>query len=146
MLEDCNRNPWVIQKIVYPQHTDHAGVMWHGTYLNWLEEARIDALAKAGLDYEKVSVEGYEIPVIELKIKYIYPLMHGNKVLLKSWVKRGKGPRWIFETAFIQEESKTSAIASVDLVLIKKINFTVIRKAPVFVSNAFDTLQKGANQ
>ena len=34
-----------------PQHTDHAGVLWHGYYLNWLEEARIDALSKVGIKY-----------------------------------------------------------------------------------------------
>ena len=26
---------WKIEKIVLPQHADHAGVMWHGTYFNW---------------------------------------------------------------------------------------------------------------
>ena len=25
---------WKIEKIVLPQHADHAGVMWHGTYFN----------------------------------------------------------------------------------------------------------------
>ena len=38
-------------KCVLPQHTDHAGVMWHGVYLNWLEEARIEALSQVGLTY-----------------------------------------------------------------------------------------------
>ena len=27
--------PWKLSKLVLPQHTDHAGVMWHGTYVNW---------------------------------------------------------------------------------------------------------------
>ena len=26
---------WTIEKIVLPQHVDHAGVMWHGKYFNW---------------------------------------------------------------------------------------------------------------
>ena len=64
-------NPWVLKKIVLPQHTDHAGVMWHGSYLNWLEEARVDALAKVGLSYSNLSQNGYEMPVVELNIKYI---------------------------------------------------------------------------
>ena len=34
--------PWVLQRRVLPQHTDHAGVMWHGAYLAWLEEARVE--------------------------------------------------------------------------------------------------------
>ncbi|MCZ0899091.1 acyl-CoA thioesterase, partial [Microcoleus sp. HI-ES] len=26
---------------VYPHHTDYSGVVWHGTYLAWREEARV---------------------------------------------------------------------------------------------------------
>ena len=42
---------WKIEKLVLPQHSDHAGVMWHGTYFDWLEEGRIHALSKAGINY-----------------------------------------------------------------------------------------------
>ena len=34
---------WLLERRVLPQHTDHAGVMWHGAYLAWLEEARVEA-------------------------------------------------------------------------------------------------------
>ena len=40
---------WKIEKIVLPQHADHAGVMWHGKYFNWLEESRINALSEVGI-------------------------------------------------------------------------------------------------
>ena len=42
---------WKIEKIVLPQHADHAGVMWHGKYFNWLEESRINALSEVGISY-----------------------------------------------------------------------------------------------
>ena len=42
-------NRWILTKTVLPQHTDHAGVMWHGSYLNFLEEGRIDALDKKNI-------------------------------------------------------------------------------------------------
>ena len=35
---------WEINKTVLPQHSDHAGVTWHGTYFNWLEEERFNDL------------------------------------------------------------------------------------------------------
>ena len=40
---------WKIKKIVLPQDADHAGVMWHGKYFNWLEESRINALSEVGI-------------------------------------------------------------------------------------------------
>ena len=28
--------PWTLEKQVLPQHIDYAGVIWHGSYVNWL--------------------------------------------------------------------------------------------------------------
>ena len=47
VTEQQHQRPWQIERTVLPQHTDHAGVMWHGSYLAWLEEARVDALRQA---------------------------------------------------------------------------------------------------
>ena len=54
-------NHWKLIKTVLPQHTDHAGVMWHGSYLNFLEEGRIDALDKVGLSYSRVSTFNFQL-------------------------------------------------------------------------------------
>ena len=63
------RNYWQLIKETLPQHTDHAGVLWHGYYLYWLEEARLDALSKAGLKYIDLIKDGYEMPVVSIDIK-----------------------------------------------------------------------------
>ena len=49
VIESVTRPPWQLHKRVLPQHTDHDGVMWHGAYVGWLEEARVEALAAVGL-------------------------------------------------------------------------------------------------
>ena len=69
MSKNNEKKAWSLKKIVLPQHTDHAGVMWHGEYLRWLEEARIDALALVGMPYSKMSSIGLEMPVISIEIK-----------------------------------------------------------------------------
>ena len=74
---------WKLIKTVLPQHTDHAGVMWHGSYLNFLEEGRIDALDQLGLSYSKLSEKGFEIPVISIQLRYKISFIHGEKVLLR---------------------------------------------------------------
>ena len=30
--QSVTTRPWRLRKRVLPQHTDHAGVMWHGAY------------------------------------------------------------------------------------------------------------------
>ena len=96
-------NPWILKKIVLPQNTDQSGVMWHGSYISWLEEARINALGEVGLSYAEMSSGGFEMPVVDLQIKYLVPLFHGECIFLKTWVYKGKGPRWVWETQFFKD-------------------------------------------
>ena len=49
---------WCCSKRVLPQHTDHAGVLWHGAYVAWLEEARVEALDQAGRAYAAPAATG----------------------------------------------------------------------------------------
>jgi acyl-CoA thioester hydrolase len=44
--------------------------MWHGAYVAWLEEGRVEALARVGLDYAELSSRGLEMPVVSLGIDY----------------------------------------------------------------------------
>ena len=81
MSSIINKKDWKLSKIVLPQHTDHAGVMWHGSYLNFLEEGRIDALKKVGMSYSSLSQAGFEIPVISVKIRYKISFIHGETIL-----------------------------------------------------------------
>ena len=71
-------NRWILTKTVLPQHTDHAGVLWHGSYLNFLEEGRIDALDKIGHSYSKLSEKGFEIPVVSIQLRYKISFIHGE--------------------------------------------------------------------
>ena len=145
MADSFSQSPWLLRKVVLPQHTDHAGVMWHGSYLTLLEEARINALSKVGLSYGDLSDEGYELPVVELQIKYLEPLFHGENLLLESWVSKGKGPRLRWLTNFIKDSQKSAALSKIDLVLIKRdvSGQKLLRKGPEHITKAFIDLQKG---
>jgi acyl-CoA thioesterase FadM len=50
--------------IVQPHHTDYAGVVWHGTYLAWMEEARVAALRTVGVEFADLVAMGCDLPVI----------------------------------------------------------------------------------
>ncbi len=138
-------NPWRIIRYVLPQHTDHSGVMWHGAYLTWLEESRIQALTDVDCSYGELSRSGFELPVVNLQINYKSALLHGDKVLVESWCDKPKGVRWRWRTAFKRENGSTAAEARVELVLVSKVGeeFHLKRNIPKKFSSAFSRLQKG---
>ncbi len=128
---------WQIKKIVLPQHSDHAGVMWHGTYFNWLEEGRINALSKAGINYVDLIKNGFELPLIDTSIKYLSPLLIGDNITIETVFKISKSPKIKILSKFINKSKKVLTMAEVNLVLINKNNFSIIRKRPDFISEAF---------
>ncbi len=128
---------WKIEKIVLPQHSDHAGVMWHGTYFDWLEEGRINALSKAGINYVDLTKNGFELPLIDTSIKYISPLFLGDTITIETIFEISKSPKIKINSKFINKSKTVLTIAEVNLVLINKKSFSIIRKRPDFISKAF---------
>ena len=134
---------WEFKKKALPQHTDHAGVMWHGTYLNWLEESRIHSIGKSGIQYIEILNRGFEMPVYKIDIKYLLPIMIGEEIIVKSSFIISKGPRIKVNSTFTNLRYKTHAIANIDIVLINKETFKVVRKCPDFLEKYLINLRKG---
>ncbi|MCP9837132.1 acyl-CoA thioesterase [Cyanobium sp. N.Huapi 1H5] len=109
---------WCLNRRVLPQHTDHAGVMWHGAYLAWLEEARVEALARAGLHYSDLSARGLELPVVGLRIDYRQALLHGDAVAIHSRVLPREGVKLPWHSRFLRPDGALAAEACVELVLV----------------------------
>jgi acyl-CoA thioester hydrolase len=92
--------------------------MWHGAYLAWLEEARVEALAAAGLAYSDLSARGLELPVVSLAIDYRQALLHGEVVQLRSEVGERRGVKLPWFSCFVRADGQVAAEARVELVLV----------------------------
>ena len=138
-------NHWKLIKTVLPQHTDQAGVMWHGSYLNFLEEGRIDALNKVGLSYSELSKNGFEIPVTAIQLKYKKSFIHGEKVLLMSQFKLENNIRLVCKTLFLKSKGDIATEAKIELVLVRKINNSIklVRELPLQIKNILLLLEEG---
>ena len=138
-------NYWKLIKMVLPQHTDHAGVMWHGSYLDFLEEGRIDALDKVGCSYSELSKKGFEIPVISIQIKYKISFFHGEKILLNSQFKLENKIRFTCKTLFLKSNDDIGAEAIIGLVVVRKTNDSIklVRDLPLEIKNILFLLEEG---
>ena len=143
MAGDVTRLPWVCRKQVLPQDTDHAGVLWHGSYVAWLEEARVLALAEAGLAYAELSAQGLELMVVDLQIRYVQALAHGEAVELRSWLQPQAGVRLPFMTRFIKADGALAAEAVVTLALVDRRRGRLQREQPQALEQALMRLGAG---
>jgi acyl-CoA thioester hydrolase len=82
---------------VSPHHTDHGGVVWHGSYLTWMEEARIEALRAIGVDYATLVTLGCELPVVDLNLRYHRAVKMGEMIIVRCQMQPPKGVRLIWD-------------------------------------------------
>lgn len=63
---------------------DALGIVWHGNYVKYFEEARDKFLCSINYSYQQMSDSGYIWPVVDLQIKYIKPIKLGQKFTVEA--------------------------------------------------------------
>ncbi|TAG33248.1 MAG: acyl-CoA thioesterase [Verrucomicrobia bacterium] len=64
--------------------TDMMGVVYHGSYLPWLEVARTAMLAAEGVPYRDLETQGFFLPVVEIAMRYLRPARYPDIVTVHA--------------------------------------------------------------
>lgn len=62
--------------------TDMMGVVYHGSYIPWLEVGRTQLLKELGLPYRQLEESGFRLPVLEVSLKYLRPARYDDLVTI----------------------------------------------------------------
>jgi len=65
---------------------DPMGVVWHGHYARFFEQARCRLLEKIGYGYIEMEASGYHWPVVDMQIKYVGPLRFPQQVTVTATI------------------------------------------------------------
>ena len=60
--------------------TDKMAIVHHSNYIRWMEEARLDYMERAGLDYEEMERRGIIMPVTSVSCRYLRSAVYGDTV------------------------------------------------------------------
>jgi len=60
------------------------GIVWHGNYLRYFEEARAELLDKVDYGYFQMKESGYAWPIVDTRVKFIKPLHLQQIVRVKA--------------------------------------------------------------
>ncbi|MDH3212844.1 MAG: acyl-CoA thioesterase [Myxococcales bacterium] len=69
------------------RHVDVMGIVWHGHYFAYMEEARTRLLRSCGLDGGEWLESQYALFVIESKCRHVSPLYYGDRIRATAWLK-----------------------------------------------------------
>ena len=65
---------------------DPMNVVWHGNYVRYFEVARCALLQQIGYDYPQMRDSGYAWPVVDLRVKYVRPLVYGQEMIVRATI------------------------------------------------------------
>ena len=120
-----------------PHHTDYAGIVWHGTYLTWMETARVECLRSIGVDFAELVALGCDLPVVDLSLKYHKPVRLGTKAIVRTRLADTTGVRirWDYEIKSVDYQ-ELFVSGSVTLVGIDREKGKIIRQLPANLQSA----------
>ena len=125
---------------VQPHHTDYAGIVWHGAYVNWMEESRVECLRAHGVNFSDLVDLGCDLPVVDLSIRYRRSLKMGMDALVSTRMQKRDGVRltWLYEIQSLDRKT-LHVTATVTLVPVDRDRGKIMRQLPQILEQALDS-------
>lgn len=82
---------------------DSMGVVWHGSFVKYLEDGRECFGAKYNLSYLGVASLGFLIPIVEMNLSYKRFAKYGEKLIIETRFVNSDAAKIIFEYIIYRE-------------------------------------------
>ncbi|MFN6539841.1 MAG: acyl-CoA thioesterase [Nostoc sp. EkiNYC01] len=116
---------------VQPHHTDYSGIVWHGSYLAWMEEARVECLRSIGIEFADLVALGCDLPVVELSVRYHRSIQLGMTAIVKTRMAEVTGVRINWDYAIVSTDGQQLYVtAKVTLVALDRERGKIMRQLP----------------
>ena len=128
----------IFEEKVYYADTDAYGVVWHGTYLRWLEKGRVMFCEDLGLSLTELSKNDIALPVASVSVKYKASAKLEDNIVISSKVTKIT-PIAITFTQTISEKGtgRVFVVAVVVVVAVSNVG-KLYRRLPEAITKSFN--------
>lgn len=113
--------------------TDCFNVMWHGSYIKWLEMGRVNLFKSMGIPMSKPEEkDGYIYPIVEQNLRYRSPAKMGDVLTMTTRVEVS-GYKLIFHQECRNLETDKVTMEAVTTIVLLDMNWKTQRKLPAFI-------------
>ena len=126
------------QKVFYAD-TDAYGVVWHGSYLRWLEMGRVLWCEANGHRLQELEAQNIVLPVTNLNIRYKRSARLDDKLSIHTWISAFNGTSVTFsQEIYANGSNKPYIVADVEVVAITADEGKLYRKMPEVLATVFE--------
>ena len=128
----------IFETKVYYSDTDAYGVVWHGSYLRWLEKGRVDLCDSMGLDLVTLKNMDILLPVTNMNVRYKASAKLNDFVIIETWIEKFNSLSVNFKQVIKSKETQKVFIeAQFDVVAINEAG-KLYRRLPECIVQAFE--------
>lgn len=108
-----------LKQRVYYSDTDAYSVAWHGSYLRWMEMARVEFCSEIGIDLVDLQKKDIAIPVTNINIRYKSSAFLDEKIIVETTLTK-MSPLTVTFTQIIKnaESGQVHTVAEVEVVAV----------------------------
>jgi len=132
----------IFEQKVYYSDTDAYGVVWHGSYLRWLEMGRIDFGEQIGPSLSELQAQNIALPVVNINVRYKASARLNDVLVIETSVQKYSPLSATFEQKILDKNTgKIFIEAVVDVVAIDN-DGKLYRRMPEVLKNMFENAIK----
>lgn len=96
--------------------TDQMGVVYHGNYAQFYEIGRTEALRSLGFTYKGLEEMGIIMPVVDMKIKFLRPVLYDDLITVHISVKElPHDHKIVFHGEIFNEKNELTNVSDITL-------------------------------
>lgn len=114
---------------------DSMGVVWHGTYAKYFEDAREAFGEKFGLGYLFVFENGFFTPLVSLDFKYKAVIKYGDEIIVKATFIETPAAKIIFDYEIRNAKTNEICTTGRSIQAFLDHNFQLVLYPPPFYLN-----------
>ena len=111
---------------------DMMGVVWHGSYPLYLEDAREEFGARYGLSYSRYIEEMIFAPVVDLSLSYRHPLRYGMKPVVRITYRPTDAAKILFDYEIFDPQDGTVFLKASSVQVFMNRNYELLWESPAF--------------
>ena len=129
------------QKVFYSD-TDAYGVVWHGSYLRWLEMGRVELCAMMGHSIAELTAQDILLPVVNINLKYKASARMEDVLVIETEISEFKGFTVTFKQCIKSKETGKIFIEADVVVVAIHEDGKLYRRMPDVIAKSFEGAMK----
>ncbi len=122
---------------VYPKHTDCYNVVWHGCYIEWFEQGRVNFCDLAGVGFRRLYENGILLPVVEINCRYKASAHLMDELVVTTELKELKQASLLFEQTVQNKKNGNDLVKAFVKIVATDIHGKMYRKLPDILFESF---------